>query len=57
MHGVPLKEDRNMSYTQYPRPSIYPQSYSDQPNRDDIRFMGYALKTSQYRWDTPLFLS
>ena len=48
MLGKVLHSD-NVSYTQYPRPSITPQKDSDQPNRCDIKYMGYAIKTSQYR--------
>jgi iduronate 2-sulfatase len=36
--------------SQYPRPSVHPQKNTDQPRRRDIRFMGYSLRTKNYRW-------
>ena len=37
-------------FSQYPRPSDYPQENSDLPSLKDIRIMGYAMRTKAYRF-------
>lgn len=37
-------------FSQYPRPSIYPIEESDQPKRADIKYMGYTMRTQEYRY-------
>jgi len=37
------------SYSQYPRPSIYPSYDSDRPAAKHIKYMGYSLRTQEYR--------
>jgi hypothetical protein len=37
-------------FTQYPRPSVEPQSNSDQPSLNDITIMGYSMRTDDYRY-------
>lgn len=38
--------------SQYPRPGIYPSLHpnSDKPLLHEVRYMGYSLRTSQYRY-------
>ncbi|XP_069842372.1 iduronate 2-sulfatase [Dendropsophus ebraccatus] len=38
-----------VAYSSYPRPSDTPQSNSDLPDLEDIRIMGYSMRTSDYR--------
>uniref|UniRef100_T1JGG9 Iduronate 2-sulfatase n=1 Tax=Strigamia maritima TaxID=126957 RepID=T1JGG9_STRMM len=37
-------------FSQYPRPSKFPQENSDQPKKKDIKFMGYTMRTHKYRF-------
>lgn len=43
---------KNVAYSQYPRPSIYPKELpnSDRPRLKDIKFMGYTIRTNQFRY-------
>lgn len=36
--------------SQYPRPSKYPQINSDEPRLEDIKIMGYSIRTNRYRY-------
>lgn len=47
-----LEEPQNASvaYSQYPRPSEYPQDDSDRPRLAHIKFMGYSVRTYQFRY-------
>lgn len=40
----------NFAFSQYPRPSVYPQKNSDKPRLKDIRIMGYSIRTKRYRY-------
>lgn len=46
MNGESVPGYQNISYTQYPRPSVLPQKDSDQPKQDRILYMGYATKST-----------
>lgn len=37
-------------FSQYPRPSVAIQPNSDQPKLEDIKFMGYSIRTARYRY-------
>jgi len=37
-------------FSQYPRPSDYPQENTDLPSLVDIKIMGYAMRTKHYRY-------
>ncbi|XP_078602080.1 iduronate 2-sulfatase-like isoform X1 [Branchiostoma floridae x Branchiostoma japonicum] len=37
-------------FSQYPRPSQKPQINSDLPHLKDIQYMGYSMRTEQYRY-------
>ncbi|XP_078683798.1 iduronate 2-sulfatase-like [Branchiostoma floridae x Branchiostoma belcheri] len=37
-------------FSQYPRPSKKPQTNSDLPHLKDIKYMGYSMRTEQYRY-------
>uniref|UniRef100_H2YQV4 Iduronate 2-sulfatase n=1 Tax=Ciona savignyi TaxID=51511 RepID=H2YQV4_CIOSA len=37
-------------FSQYPRPSDYPQENTDLPNLKDIRIMGYTMRTHHHRF-------
>lgn len=39
-----------VAYSQYPRPSAYPQANSDRPRLPQIRWMGYSMRTDQFRY-------
>lgn len=41
---------KTAAFSQYPRPSAIPQIYSDQPSLNDIKIMGYTMKTKDYRY-------
>lgn len=38
------------AFSQYPRPSVYPQKNSDKPRLKDIKIMGYSVRTKRYRY-------
>ncbi|XP_036160754.1 iduronate 2-sulfatase isoform X1 [Myotis myotis] len=40
----------SIAYSQYPRPADYPQWNSDKPSLKDIKFMGYSIRTIDYRY-------
>ncbi|XP_067950156.1 iduronate 2-sulfatase-like [Watersipora subatra] len=50
MYGKSMDPKVNVSFSQYPRPSMQPQVNSDQPVTSDIKYMGYAVKSTQYRY-------
>lgn len=37
-------------FSQYPRPSLFPQENSDQPKVKDVKVMGYTMRTEKYRY-------
>lgn len=37
-------------FSQYPRPSLVPENDSDNALLSDIRFMGYTMRTDEYRY-------
>ena len=37
-------------FWQYPRPSIRPQQDSDEPSLRHVRFMGYSVRTTSFRY-------
>ncbi|XP_015910034.1 iduronate 2-sulfatase [Parasteatoda tepidariorum] len=37
-------------FSQYPRPSLVPQNNSDQPKLEDIKYMGYSIRTAHFRY-------
>lgn len=45
-------ESEDVAISQYPRPSIYPTEYpdSDQPNHNEIKIMGYSIRTQTFRY-------
>lgn len=48
-----IKKEANWKtavFSQYPRPSIFPQENSDQPELKDIKIMGYTIKTKRLRY-------
>lgn len=46
----PMVKTKGVAYSQYPRPSIYPQQNSDRPRLEEINFMGYTVRTKQFRY-------
>ncbi|XP_039622200.1 iduronate 2-sulfatase isoform X2 [Polypterus senegalus] len=43
-------DDEAIAYSQYPRPSNIPQKNSDLPHLEDIRIMGYSIRSAEYRY-------
>uniref|UniRef100_A0A3P8WNY8 Iduronate 2-sulfatase n=1 Tax=Cynoglossus semilaevis TaxID=244447 RepID=A0A3P8WNY8_CYNSE len=43
-------EAEAISFSQYPRPADTPQENSDQPDLEDIKIMGYSLRSWDYRY-------
>lgn len=43
-------KDESFVFTQYPRPADIPQPNSDLPLLDDIRIMGYSIRSNDYRF-------
>ena len=43
-------QSKLFAISQYGRPSIQPQENSDLPDRKDIKFMGYRIKTISYSY-------
>ncbi|KAK3100525.1 hypothetical protein FSP39_021302 [Pinctada imbricata] len=41
---------KTAAFSQYPRPSVIPQIDSDQCKLQDIKIMGYTMRTDQYRY-------
>ena len=39
-----------VAYSQYPRPADSPQWNSDKPSLEDIKVMGYSIRTVDYRY-------
>lgn len=39
-----------IAYSQYPRPADFPQWNSDKPSLNDIKVMGYSIRTVDYRY-------
>lgn len=46
------KKWKRAVFSQYPRPSIHPkrEPNSDEPKLDEIKYMGYTIKTKSYRY-------
>ena len=42
--------ENSFAISQYPRPSLYPEKHSDQPRLDNVRYMGYSIKTNTHRY-------
>jgi len=43
-------DGKSAVFSQYPRPSVYPQENTDLPNLKDIKIMGYSMRTHHYRY-------
>jgi len=43
-------EGKSAVFSQYPRPSVYPQQNTDLPSLKDIKIMGYSMRTRKYRY-------
>lgn len=43
---------KTAAFSQYPRPGLYPtiQPNSDKPHLKDIKYMGYTMRTKNYRY-------
>ncbi|XP_035206404.1 iduronate 2-sulfatase-like isoform X2 [Stegodyphus dumicola] len=41
---------KTAAFSQYPRPSISPRNDSDQPDLEDIKYMGYSIRTARFRY-------
>lgn len=41
---------KTAAFSQYPRPSFYPQEDSDKPRLADIEIMGYSMRTQEHRY-------
>ncbi|XP_055932553.1 iduronate 2-sulfatase-like [Argiope bruennichi] len=41
---------KTATFSQYPRPSLSPKNNSDQPALKDIRYMGYSIRTTRFRY-------
>ena len=41
---------KKAAFSQFPRPSVKPQSNSDKPHLQDIRIMGYTMRTDAHRY-------
>ncbi|XP_041483446.1 iduronate 2-sulfatase-like [Lytechinus variegatus] len=41
---------KNATFSQYPRPSIYPTKKTDLPPLDLIKIMGYSMRTERYHY-------
>ncbi|CAD0198997.1 unnamed protein product [Chrysodeixis includens] len=39
-----------LAFSQYPRPSAFPQKTSDRPRLKDIKIMGYSVRTKRFRY-------
>lgn len=53
LHFVPTLDDgegKSAVFSQYPRPSEYPQQDTDLPSLKDIKIMGYTMRTHHYRY-------
>lgn len=46
-NGGNAKRSGRPAFSQYPRPSIHPQTNSDQPRFGDINIMGYSMRTAE----------
>uniref|UniRef100_A0A3Q0TBN7 Iduronate 2-sulfatase n=1 Tax=Amphilophus citrinellus TaxID=61819 RepID=A0A3Q0TBN7_AMPCI len=44
------RSSEDIAFSQYPRPADTPQENSDLPNLEDIKIMGYSLRTWDYRY-------
>ena len=38
------------AFSQYPRPAAYPEIDSDEPSYVDIKYMGYSVRSTRYRY-------
>lgn len=41
---------KTVAFTQYPRPSAFPQKNSDKPRLKKIKIMGYSIRTNRFRY-------
>ena len=52
--GDTLSDDnenwKDAVFSQYPRPSVHPQSNTDLPDLKDIKIMGYTMRTLHHRY-------
>jgi len=48
--SVSKHEGKPAVFSQYPRPSEYPQEDTDLPRLKDIKIMGYSMRTQRYRY-------
>ena len=48
--GYNQHEGKSAVFSQYPRPSVYPQQNTDLPSLKDIKIMGYSMRTRKYRY-------
>lgn len=44
------KPGNYLAFSQYPRPSAYPQNKSDKPRLKNIKIMGYSVRTKRFRY-------
>ncbi|KAM7389019.1 hypothetical protein PAMP_023019 [Pampus punctatissimus] len=49
-HRERRKDEEAVSFSQYPRPADTPQLDSDLPHLEDIKVMGYSLRSWDYRY-------
>ncbi|KAM7417134.1 hypothetical protein PAMA_016984 [Pampus argenteus] len=49
-HRERRKDEEAVSFSQYPRPADAPQLDSDLPDLEDIKVMGYSLRSWDYRY-------
>ena len=49
----------SFAFSQYPRPSKEPRVNSDQPQDNDIKYMGYSIRSRRYRYTrwVPIFVN
>ncbi|XP_043913525.1 iduronate 2-sulfatase [Protopterus annectens] len=45
-----VQDNEAIAYSQYPRPADLPQENSDLPELEDIKVMGYSIRSSNYRY-------
>ncbi|XP_033632113.1 iduronate 2-sulfatase-like [Asterias rubens] len=41
---------KNATFSQYPRPSLFPSHKTNTPSQDRIAYMGYSMRTKKYRY-------
>ena len=50
LKGLELPEEASFAFSQYPRPSLHPRMNTDNPLLKDIHFMGYSVRSQNYRY-------